>query len=222
MFILTPATIWNPHVLEMRQVPRRVFGRVTIWPRRGATVGGVLRLIFEMELLRYLFALLPFALAAIIWPQYALGISQAPLPMLIVIYVFETKVMRLSVAQRKALANEGAIERGLDLLRLRAVAILGRIAAGRGLAEGRLHLVVEQSELWRMPPLTLVSVQAEMGPEVLRLSAEEEALLAGLFDADFTERDLLRINLAEKDCLRDVAFDVRGVSAHARLAALIG
>ena len=226
MFILTPETIWNPHVLEMRQVPRRIFGRVMIFPRRGAGVGLWLRLIFEIEVLRYLGALLPFLLGAVIFPQYALAISQAPLPMLIVIYFVEAKLLRLSRAGAKALASEAEVARGLDLLRVRAVAVLSRIAAVRGLAEGRLHLVVEQSEIWRMPPLTLVSVQAEAGPEsgpaVLRLSAEERALVAGLFAEGFSERDLLRVNLAAGECLRDVAFDVRGVSAHARLAALLG
>ncbi len=226
MFILTPETIWNPHVLEMRQVPRRVFGRVMIFPRRDAGTGLWLRLIFEMEVLRYLLALVPFLLAAVMYPRYAGAIAQAPLPMLIVIYFFEVKVLRLPPAAAKALASEAEVERGLDLLRVRAVAVLSRIAAGRGLVEGRLHLVVEQSEIWRMPPLTLVSVQSEAGPksrpEVVRLSAAERGMLAGLFDAAFSERDLLRINLASKECLRDVGFDVRGVSAHARLAALIG
>lgn len=206
----------------MRQVPRRVFGRVMIFPRRGAGVGLWLRLIFEIEVLRYLVALLPFLLGAVLFPRYALAISQAPLPMLIVVYLFEAKVLRLSKPAAKALAIEAEVERGLDLLRVRAVAVLSKIAAGRGMAEGRLHLVVEQSEMWRMPPLTLVSVQTEAGPEVMRLSAEERALVAGLFDDAFGERDLLRVNLAAGDCLRDVAFDVRGVSAHARLAALIG
>ena len=222
MFILTPETIWNPHVLEMRQVPRRVFGRVMIFPRRGAGVGLWLRLIFEMEVLRYLLALVPFLVLAVMYPRYAGAIAQAPLPMLVVIYFFEAKVLRLSREGAKALASDAEVERGLDLLRVRAVAVLSKIAAGRGLAEGRLHLVVEQSEIWRMPPLTLVSVQAEAGPEVLALSEAERALVAGLFDADFGERDLLRVNLASGECLRDVAFDVRGVSAHARLAALIG
>lgn len=222
MFILTPETIWNPHVLEMRQVPRRVFGRVMIFPRRGAGLGLWLRLIFEIEVLRYLGALLPFLLGAVIFPHYALAISQAPLPMLIVIYFVEAKLLRLSRAGAKALASEAEVERGLDLLRVRAVVVLSKIAAGRELAEGRLHLVVEQSEIWRMPPLTLVSVQAEAGPEVMRLSVEERALVAGLFGEGFSERDLLRVNLAAGECLRDVAFDVRGVSAHARLAALIG
>lgn len=226
MFILTPDTIWNPAALEMRQVPRRVFGRVMVFPRRGAGPGLWLRLIFEVEVLRYLVALLPFLLGAVLFPRYALAISQAPLPMLIVVYLFEAKVLRLSKPAAKALASEAEVARGLDLLRVRAVAVLSKIAAGRGLAEGRLHLVVEQSELWRMPPLTLVSVQSEAGPEsgpaVMRLSGEERALLAGLFDAEFGERDLLRVNLAAGECLRDVAFDVRGVSAHARLAALIG
>lgn len=222
MFILTPDTIWNPGALEMRQVPRRVFGRVMIFPRRGAGVGLWLRLIFEIEVLRYLVALLPFLLGAVLFPRYALAISQAPLPMLIVVYLFEAKVLRLSRPAAKALASEAEVERGLDLLRVRAVAVLSKIAAGRGMAEGRLHLVVEQSEMWRMPPLTLVSVQSEAGPEVMRLSVDERALLAGLFDDGFSERDLLRVNLAAGACLRDVAFDVRGVSAHARLAALIG
>ncbi len=222
MFILTPETIWNPGALEMRQVPRRVFGRVMVFPRRGAGLGLWLRLIFEIEVLRYLVALLPFLLGAILFPRYALAISQAPLPMLIVVYLFEAKVLRLSKVKARALASEAEVERGLDLLRVRAVAVLSKIAAGRGLAEGRLHLVVEQSEIWRMPPLTLVSVQSEAGPEVLRLSVDERTLVAGLFDADFGERDLLRVNLAAGACLRDVAFDVRGVSAHARLAALIG
>jgi hypothetical protein len=222
LFILTPETIWNPGALEMRQVPRRVFGRVMVFPRRGAGLGLWLRLIFEIEVLRYLVALLPFLLGAILFPRYALAISQAPLPMLIVVYLFEAKVLRLSKVKARALASEAEVERGLDLLRVRAVAVLSKIAAGRGLAEGRLHLVVEQSEIWRMPPLTLVSVQSEAGPEVLRLSVDERTLVAGLFDADFGERDLLRVNLAAGACLRDVAFDVRGVSAHARLAALIG
>lgn len=226
MFILTPETIWNPHVLEMRQVPRRVFGRVMIFPRRDAGTGLWLRLIFEMEVLRYLLALVPFLLAAAMYPRYAGAIAQAPLPMLIVIYFLEVKVLRLPQAKARALASEAEVERGLDLLRVRAVAVLSKIAAGKGLLEGRLHLVVEQSEIWRMPPLTLVSVQSEAGPksgpEVLALTAAERGILAGLFDEAFSERDLLRINLASKECLRDVGFDVRGVSAHARLAALIG
>ena len=163
--------------------------------------------------------LVPFLLGAVMFPRYALAIAQAPLPMLSVIYFFESKVLRLSRAGAKALAPAAEVERGMDLVGVRAVAILSKIAAARGLAEGRLHLVVEQSELWRMPPLTLVSVQSEAG---LRLSEAERGLLAGLFDAEFSERDMLRINLASNDCLRDVAFDVRGVSAHARLAALIG
>ena len=222
LFILTPDTIWNPHVLEMRQVPRRVFGRVMIFPRRGAGIGLWLRLIFEIEVLRYLGALLPFLLGAVIYPQYALAISQAPLPMLIVIYFVEAKLLRLSRARAKSLATSTEIERAMDLLRVRAVAILSRIVAARGMTQGRLHLVVEQSEIWRMPPLSIVSVQSETGPEVLRLSDEEMGLLSGLFDADFDERDLLRVNLAAGECLRDVSFDAQGVSAHARLAALIG
>jgi hypothetical protein len=149
VFILTPETIWNPHVLEMRQVPRRVFGRVMIFPRRDAGTGLWLRLIFEMEVLRYLLALVPFLLAAVMYPRYAGAIAQAPLPMLIVIYFFEVKVLRLPPAGAKALASEAEVERGLDLLRVRAVAVLSRIAAGRGRGaewHGLVNLI--QSGYW--------------------------------------------------------------------------
>jgi hypothetical protein len=223
MFIVSPATVWNAGALDMRQVPRRIFGRVTLWPRRGAGFGLWARIVFEVEVLRYLSALLPFVVAAAIWRDSAVAISQAPLPMFLVIYLFEIKVLRLSPAARKALIPGAEADRGLDLLRVRAVTILTRIAAGRGLTEGRLHLVVEQSELARIAPLTFVSVQTEDGPAVMRLTQDEEAMIRAELFADGLDEGLLqRINLAQGDMLRDVAFDLRGVSAHARLAALIG
>jgi hypothetical protein len=121
------------------------------------------------------------------------------------------------------LLEPGEAERGLDLLRDRATRILTKIAAGRGLVSGRLHLVVEQSDLARISPLTLVSVQSEDGPEVLRLTHEEEALIRDtLFQPPLTERALHRIALAEDEQLRDVALDPRSISAHARLAAMMG
>ena len=73
--------------------------------RQGAGLGLWLRLIFEIEVLRYLAALLPFLLGAILFPQYALAISQAPLPMLIVIYFVEAKVLRLSKPAARSLAK---------------------------------------------------------------------------------------------------------------------
>ncbi|HSF65313.1 MAG TPA: hypothetical protein VLA78_13055 [Paracoccaceae bacterium] len=227
MFILTPDTITNRAVLEMRQVPRRIFGRVTIWPRRGAGWRLRLRLLFEMELLRYLASLLPFVLAALIWQDHALAISQAPLLMFMLVYLVETRFLRPSAEARKALVDPAEADRRLDLLRARARRILTRIAAGRGMTDGALHLVVEQSELARIMPLTLVSVQDEGGagrdPHVLDLTAEEEALIREtLFAEPLTEAALHLVNLAQDECLRAERLDLRHVSAHARLAAMMG
>lgn len=221
MFVVAPTTVWNPAALEVRELPRRIGGRVTLWP-----VGGGLRLwarvVFEVELLRYLAALLPFAGGALIWQDQALAIAQAPLLMFLVVYAAETKLMRLSPAAREGLVDQAGADRALDLLRVRARAILTRIAAGRGLKAGGLRLVVEQSELARVPPLTWVSVQAEEGPEVLRLTAEEVALVrASLFEEPLTERTLQRVNQREGVFLREERLDAREVSAHARLAALM-
>lgn len=222
MFIVSPLTVWNPGALQMRQLPRRIFGRVTLWPRRGATAGLWLRILFEVELWRYLGILMPFAVAAVIWPEWAIGIAQAPLLMFIAVHLAETKLMRLSPEARGALLDGAEAERGLDTLRVRARAILTRIAAGRGLTAGALHLVVEQSELARIAPLTFVSVQWDEGPEVLALTMAEEALIReALFAEGLDERLLQKINLAEGEFLRDEVLDVRAVSAHARLAAMM-
>ena len=224
MFILTPATIRNPHVLDTRRVPRRILGRVTIRPRWGAGIALRLRLVFEVEMLRYLGSLAPVAGAALIWPQYALGIAQAPLLMLGLVYLIETRVLRVPKDRREALVPVAERERGLDLLAARGRAILGAIVAGRGLTAGRLLLVVEQSDMARVTPLTLVSVQAETdgGSGVLTLTATETALLAGLFDEAFDERRLHHITLATNEGLHVVEMEARSVSAHARLEALIG
>jgi hypothetical protein len=55
-------------------------------------------------------------------------------------------------------------------------------------------LVAEQSELARVTPLTLVSVQSAVPePHVLDLDAEDRAILQDtLFDADLTEADAAR------------------------------
>lgn len=222
MFIVSPRTIWNPGALQVQHLPRQFFGRVTLWPRRGGTVGLWLRILFEMEVWRYLGVLLPFAAAAVIWPRYALAIAQAPLLMFIAVHLAETKLMRLTPEARTLLISNAEAERGLDLLRVRARVILTRIAAGRGLVAGALHLVVEQSELARIVPLTFVSVQWDEGPEVLALGAAEEALIrATLFAEGLDERLLQKINLCEGAFLRDEVLEVRAVSAHARLAAMM-
>lgn len=221
MFIVSPSTVLNPAALEVRELPRRILGRVTLWP-----VGGGLRLwlrvVFEVELLRYLVVLIPFAAGALIWQDQALAIAQAPLLMFMLVYAAETRFLRPGKEARAALMEEAEAERGLDLLAVRGRAILTRIAAGRGLQKGALRLVVEQSDLARVAPLTWVSVQSEDGPEVLRLTGDEVALIRqGLFAAPLTERDLHRINLWQDDYLREVRLDARDLSAHARLAAMM-
>lgn len=226
MFIVSPQTVTRPHMLEMRQVPRRFLGRGLLIPRRGGTGGLVARMIFEVEMLRYLGALLPFAVAALVWQDQALAIAQAPLLMVFVIYGVEMRFLRVPPARRAAMIDPADAERGLDLLAVRARAILTQIAAGRGLAQGHLHLVIEQSDLCRLPPLTYVSVQSEGGPEVIApeviaLSPGEEALLRdALFQPPLDERRLHRINLRQDEFLRDVGLDLRTISAHARLAAI--
>jgi hypothetical protein len=225
VFIVTPDTVANPALLEMRQVPRRFLGRGILWPRRGGSLGLVARMLFEVEILRYLGALLPFVAAALIWRDQALAIAQAPLVMVIVVYLVEMKLLRVLPSRRAGLIDPAEADRGLDLLRVRARSILGRIAGGRGLAEGRLHLVVEQSDLARLPPLTYISVQAEIGdrgPEVLRLTEEERRLIAEtLFAPPLDDRRLHLIGLSRDEGLHDIALDLASLSAHARLAALM-
>lgn len=222
MFIVTADTVLNRTALEMRTLPRKFLGRVTLWPAGGG-LGLWLRVVLEVELWRYLLALVPFGVGAVVFPDYAIAIAQAPLPMLILVYFVESRLLRVPKAKRAGLLPRADVDRGLDLLRNRSVQVLTRIAAGRGLSQGTLHLVIEQSDLWRAPPLTYVSVQSEEGPEILRLSAAERDLLAQtLFQPPLTEVDLLRLNIADDTHLRDIAFDCGRVSAHARLAALMG
>lgn len=222
MFIVSPATVWNPAALETRQLPRRIVGRVVVLPRRGLPPGLLWRLIFETQVLRFLAVLAPFVVAMFIWPQSAIAIAQAPLFMIVAIMFVETNVLRIPKERRAALIARDEADRGLDLLQVRARALLTRIAARRQLAQGTLHLVVEQSDMAYITPLTYVSVQSEDGPEVLSLDPEEEALIRqGLFGDGLSERLLLRINLSENEFLRDIALDLRSVSAHARLAAMM-
>ncbi|WP_308918135.1 hypothetical protein [Jannaschia sp. LMIT008] len=221
--VLTHRAIANPGVLEVRQLPRRVFGRVFVRPR-GAGPVLWLRLLAEVQLLRYLLALVPLGVIAVVWRETALPLSQAPILMVILIVWIEMRVLRPSPKRRARLIDPVEADRGLDVLKVRGRAILTRVAAGRGLRAGTLRLVVEQSDLGLLPPLTFVSVQSEDGPEVLDLMAEEQAMLRDdLFGPPLTERDLHRIGLARDEMLHEVAFDTRGVSAHARLeAALAG
>lgn len=223
MFIVCPSTIINASALETQNAPKRMLGRITLLPRRGIGAGTLLRLIFEIQILRYLVPLIPFVIAMIVWPHLALPISQAPVPMLIVIAVVETKVLSIKPDARESLISDADMARGEDALRFNATRILTRMAANRDLTEGEIMLVVEQSEMARVPPLTLVSVQS-VTPKaaVLDLSSEEQDVLREtLFDAENTERQMHLVALRQNENLRSVTLDVSTVSAHARMAALM-
>lgn len=222
VFILSPGTVWNPKALETGSVPRKVLHRIALLPRGGGA-GLVARVILENEPLRYFIALSPFVAAMFIWRDLALPISQAPVAMIIVIGFFEMKVLRLSPAKRARLVSEDEAARTLDTLNHRARRVLTQLAAHRGQTRGEMMLVVEQSELAHVTPLTLVSVQTqERKPRILDPDETERALIAAeLFDATFTERALHAANLRDDVFLRSATFDARGVSGHARLAALL-
>jgi hypothetical protein len=222
MLIVTDATIANRGVLETRSLPKKFLGRVQLVPRKGGLRLWA-RLIVEIQILRYLSALLPFVAIPLMSRDLALPVTQAPLAMLVVIALVELKVLRLSKAGRERAVEADEAARRLDTLAFRARACLRRIAARHGVTEGALRLVIEQSELARIPPLTLVSVQTDQ-PETRLLALDEgdRAVLAeGLFDADLTERDLLAVNHRDDLYIRDIAQEARAVSAHARLAAAL-
>lgn len=220
MLIVTKATISNSAVLETRSLPKRFFGRVLVLPR-GASLGLWARILLEIQLLRYLATLMPFVLLVFVSGEVALTVSQAPIIMLFVIGVVEMRVLRMSRASRQRLVSADEAARRLDALAFRARACLRQIAARKGIMEGELHLVVEQSDFARVAPLTYVSVQSNLPePHLLALDAEDRTILEqGLFDADLTERDLLAVNLREETYLRDIVQEARAVSSHARLAA---
>ncbi|MEM0937546.1 MAG: hypothetical protein AAGJ91_16755 [Pseudomonadota bacterium] len=185
------------------------------------------RLLFDQAPFRYFLALSPFPTSMAIRPDLALAISQAPLLMFAIIVLIESSILSISTpAKRRRLLEAAEAARGLDVLRQRGTDILARIAAGRGLQTERLHLIVEQSGLARVPVLTLISVQQEAEtagarPVLLDLDNAERALVSErLFDEAFSEPFLHRINLYENKFVRDVAFEAVAVTAHARLMAL--
>lgn len=224
IFVLTQPNLANPASLEVRTLPKQIFHRsVTILPKGWPFHRVFWRLFFEHALTRYLIALTPFPAAMLIWPNLALPISQAPLLMLVVIYVFETYLLSIPKNRRPGLADEDTIARVLDQLRLRSTAALTDLATRRGIEAGEMHLVVEQSEIARVPPFTYVSVQHETseGPAFLSLTVEEQsAVTEKLFDEEFTENMLRRVNFAQSTFLRNTVLDPKTISAHARMAAL--
>lgn len=220
MLVLSKSTVLNPSILETRSLPRKFFRRVTVFPR-GASVGTWIRIIAENQFLRYMLALTPVLLLLLVWDRAALLVAHAPLPMVALIMLFEMRILRLSKAARERLVSDDVAARRLDLLAFRGRGILRRIAARRGVDEGALHLVIEQSELARISPLTFVTVQSALPkPHILDLHpAEMDAIHDGLFDKDLTEDHLRDVNLAQGVYVRDVQLETRSVSARARLAA---
>lgn len=222
--IVSPGTVHNPRALRTGSVPRRILKRVFVLPRRGEGGAGlVLRLLAEVEALRYFLALSPFVAIGLTWTDVALPLAQAPLLMVIVVGFFELRVLRPTAARRERIMSEDAAARIVDTLNFRARAILSKIAARPGAPRGEIMLVVEQSDLAHVPTLTLVSLQtAEGRPRILELSEPDRALIrAELFDEAVSERMLHGANLRENVFLRSIVYDTRGVTAHARLAALL-
>ncbi|TCP58709.1 hypothetical protein EV663_11839 [Rhodovulum bhavnagarense] len=224
LHVVTPSTVSNRSALKIRKVPRSFIGfGLGMLPRGAMTRSIYWRMAMEINFLRYCAALVPFPLAMLIFPEKALLIGQAPALMFLAVYFFESRLLSVDTPERRRrLMAEEEAERGADMLGARGREVLTQIAAQRGLGAGVLHLVVEQSALARLPPITLVSLQrAEPQPEVLDLSAQEQAAIrAGLFDGTFTEKHMHTCSLALGRFLHDVSLDARGVSAHARLAAL--
>jgi hypothetical protein len=222
MLILTNATLWNPGVLETRSLPKKFLGRVLIAPLTiSFRVWG--RLLVEMQALRFAVTLLPFALSPIFVRDLAIPVMQAPALMVMLVVLVELKVLRLTAAARAAQVEPDEAARRLDTLGFRGRGCLRRIAARHDIREGALRLVVEQSELARISPLTLVSVQSDLPrPHVLSLDPEDRDLLGkSLFDDALSERDLLAVNHRDNLYIREIVQEARAVSAHARLAALI-
>lgn len=220
MLVLTKDTVLNPGILKTRSLPRRFLGRVSVWPK-GARAADWARLVVEAQFLRYLVALAPFIGLMFVWEDGALAMAHAPLPMVALIIFVEMRVLRISDTARKALLPPDVATARLETLGFRARAALRDIAARRGIEAGELHLVVEQSDLARVAPLTLVTVQsAAPKPHILDLDAQERALVrAGLFDDALTERQLHEASLVQKTFLHSFRQEARAVSAHARLAA---
>ena len=221
---LSQSGIANTSLLRTKTVPRRVLALGLLLVPRASVFSAVLwRALLDHMVARCLLALSPFVIALIIWPGLALPIAGAPLLMFLAIWLFERHVLSIASAEkRRALISEDGAGRVIDRLRLASEAVLSQIGAARDLTDGRLWLVVEQSALARMPPLTLVSVLYETdGIEILDLDKETEGdVRRTLFPGPMDERDLLRANLSQNQQVRQFSIEPRGISAHARLAAL--
>jgi len=223
LHIVTPSTA-SKSAMKIRKVPRPLFGHGQALLPAGATGRKIYwRMLMEISFLRYCAALTPFPLAMLIFPEAALPIGQFPAVMFLVVYLVESRVLSVdNPDRRRRLMPEEEAERGADIAMARGREILTRIAAKRGQKAGELHLVIEQSALARIPPLTVVSLQsADPEPTVLEIDEDEQEIIREtLFDQDFTEERMHITSLALGRFLHDVTLDARSVSAHARLEAL--
>ncbi|MEM1078222.1 MAG: hypothetical protein AAGI09_06815 [Pseudomonadota bacterium] len=224
ILVVTPETVLGKSTLDTTYVPRRLMSLgVWVFPRGGFFTKLFWRIVFEKSLARYVIALLPFPLMIIARPDWALGLSQAPLAMFGFVLFIETYVLTVSDRdKRRALATEAEAARVQDLLQVRARAVLARVAAARDMRAGELHLMIEQSGLIRVPQLTFLSVQqGGEDPKFLSLTLEErQDLQATIFAEGLSEEDLQRASLSQNKLELSIAFDPSEVSAHARLAAL--
>ncbi|MEO1679137.1 MAG: hypothetical protein AAFU80_13365 [Pseudomonadota bacterium] len=233
IFFVTPGTVANQRKLHLTRLAAPMLGRgLRVVPRAPWGKRAFWRILFDQAPLRYAIALSPFPLAIAIRPDLALAISQAPLLMFGIVFMVESTVLSVQTpAKRRRLISEDDAARTLDRLQARGAEALSGLAASRGLASGRLVLVVEQSGLHRIPPLTLISVQRPVDgapPELMDLTDQEQVDLATrLFDTpgadesgELDERRLLRVNQRDNLFIRQIAFEAEAVSAHARLRAL--
>lgn len=223
LFVLSPNTVWNPGILRFPTAPRKILERGLILPRRDVSWSFLGRVILESLVLRLTVTLLPFAVAAFVWPTVAAPLSQAPVAMLAAVAIVELRWLRVPRHKREKMATEAEAARALDTLQFRGRRILSQLAARKGIETGVIYLVVEQSDMARLPALTIASVQLDEGrSRLVSLDREERELIrASLFDEAFTEKELFCANQRDGVMMRSVSFETRGVSAHARLAAAL-
>ncbi|MCE6952688.1 hypothetical protein LAZ40_24585 [Cereibacter sphaeroides] len=218
IFVLAPSTIFNRWTLKARRLPRLMLAEAQRpLPRRLMLSSAFWRMAAESPMLRNAAVIAPIPAAVLVAPDLvtaSLGLS----PALLFLMLFAEGNL-VPVRARKGEAEEA--ERVLDLLRTRGRAVLTRIAASRGVAKGKLTLVVEQSSLARLPPITLVSVHSASDNAVIDLSRDEQRMLReGLFAEGLDEAMLLRVNLVQKTPVREVSLEAGSISAHARLAGM--
>ncbi len=217
ILVLAPSTIFNRRTLQARRFPGRFAAPQRPLPRRLLFSSAFWRMAAESAMLRNGAAVAPIPAAVLVAPDLVTA-SLALSPILLFLTLFAEGNL---VPVRARSGDEDQVARVLDLLRLRGRTVLTKIAAGRGILAGRLTLVVEQSSLARLPPITRISVLGGAEGRVLDLTAEEQHMIREtLFAEGLGEAALLRVNLVEKKPMREVSLEASSVSAHARLAAM--